>query len=415
MLAGCVLTAGIIAGVIYGQLSAHLSNEYFHIARALVAGRGFADPFSAGTGPTAWMPPLLPGLMAAALWSSDGAGSALVRVVVVLHTTVLIATGLLVIGLAFQTAGRGGAIGAAIVFASGLVCDLGSWFQLASDAWIHMLFLDLLLAGLYWLRPLERWPRTVGWGLFGGLCALANPIIGFTWGVLTLALGAHGRAWRRLSVAMMVAALAVTPWMIRNWLVFGRLIPVKTNLAYELYQAQCLQAPGVLQAGTLHPYFAGSRERQEYRRLGEADYLARKWEQFTDAVWADPLDYLNRVASRFLCATVWYQSSTPAQDAHRSWRNWLNRCLRPLPFLALLTLLFIGTQRPLRAIEWFVIAIYVLCLLPYIAASYYDRYALPLVGVKALLVVWAVERLMTYWPLRQAVARGRPEEPTAQP
>jgi hypothetical protein len=39
----------------------------------------------------------------------------------------------------------------------------------------------------------------------------------------------------------------------------------------------------------------------------------------------------------------------------------------------------------------------VLYLLPYAAASYYDRYAMPLTGVKVLLVMWAVERLMGSW------------------
>ena len=34
-----------------------LGGEYFHIATALKEGRGFADPFVAGTGATGWMPP----------------------------------------------------------------------------------------------------------------------------------------------------------------------------------------------------------------------------------------------------------------------------------------------------------------------------------------------------------------------
>jgi hypothetical protein len=398
-----LLSAGILAGALYGKLSANLNTEYFHIARALVAGRGFADPFAAPTGPTAWMPPLLPGLQAAVLWISDGDRSAVIRVLVVLHTAVLIGTGLLVIGLAFQTTGRLGAIGAALAFAVGLVCNLRPCFELACDAWIHMLFLDLLIAGLYWLRPLEHWYRAIGWGLFGGLCALANPIIGFTWGMLTILLGLHGRAWRRLAVALGVAALAAAPWTIRNGWVFGHFIPVKSNLAYELFQAQCLQAPGVLKAGQAHPYFATSQERQEYQRLGEPEYMARKWQQFAEAVRADPMEYLNRVASRFLCATVWYESSAPVQDARRPWLVWLNRCIHPVPFLALVALLFTGMQRRLRLIEWEVIGVYLCCLLPYIAVSYYDRYALPLLGVKVLLVLWAAARV---WIAPTKVARA---------
>src|SRR6185437_7917870 len=106
VVAALVLTAAVLGGVLHGRLKANLNNEYFHIAHALVAGRGFADPFAAPTGPTSWMPPFLPGVMAAVLWLGDGARSAVVGVLVVLHTAVLIGTGILVVDLAFRTAGR---------------------------------------------------------------------------------------------------------------------------------------------------------------------------------------------------------------------------------------------------------------------------------------------------------------------
>jgi hypothetical protein len=38
--------------------------------------------------------------------------------------------------------------------------------------------------------------------------------------------------------------------------------------------------------------------------------------------------------------------------------------------------------------------VYVLYLSPYIAISYYERYAIPLLGVKVLLVVWALDRVL---------------------
>src|SRR3954469_26052683 len=47
----------------------HLGGEYFNIAQAIVDGRGFSDPFGEATGPTAWMPPLYPALLACILWA----------------------------------------------------------------------------------------------------------------------------------------------------------------------------------------------------------------------------------------------------------------------------------------------------------------------------------------------------------
>src|SRR5262249_25681947 len=41
-----------------------LGGEYYEIARSLVSGKGFANPFRESTGPTAWMPPVLPTILA---------------------------------------------------------------------------------------------------------------------------------------------------------------------------------------------------------------------------------------------------------------------------------------------------------------------------------------------------------------
>ncbi len=395
-IATCLFAAVIGAGAYDGSLTANLHGEYFNIARAIHKGRGFADPFGVKTGPTAWQGPLIPGLEAAVLWLSDGNTGAVVGVLAVLHSCVLTATAFLMMVIARQTCGRFGAIGAAVVFAVVLIGNWRFlWFQVVTDPWMNLMFLDLFIAALFWARPLERWPKAIGWGVLGGLSALGNPTLGLVWIVLTVAVGVQGRAWRTLGVAFCVAGLTVTPWMVRNYLVFGRFVPVKSNLGYEFYQAQCLQEPGVLTVAWFgaHPGNIGNREHREYQRLGEPDYIARKWEQFADAVRADPLDFLERLASRFLCATLWYESSTPAQDAQRPWLIWFNRITHPLPFLALIVLLIPAIQGRLRAIEWFAIGIYVLYLMPYVVTSYYDRYAMPLLGVKVLLLIWAVQWL----------------------
>src|SRR5581483_7537099 len=64
-----LLGVAILAAAFYGGLTANLENEYFHIAQAMVAGRGFADAMGGPSGPTAWMPPALPSLEAALLWA----------------------------------------------------------------------------------------------------------------------------------------------------------------------------------------------------------------------------------------------------------------------------------------------------------------------------------------------------------
>ncbi len=38
--------------------------------------------------------------------------------------------------------------------------------------------------------------------------------------------------------------------------------------------------------------------------------------------------------------------------------------------------------------------VYLLYLLPYVGVSYYDRYAMPLLAVKILLVLWSADRVL---------------------
>src|ERR1700687_1473938 len=86
-----------------------LAAENFNIARSLVAGEGFADPFPGRRGPTAWMAPALPTILAGLLWVCDGSRDAVMAGGVFLQVSVLIGTGLLVVALALKTTSRVGA------------------------------------------------------------------------------------------------------------------------------------------------------------------------------------------------------------------------------------------------------------------------------------------------------------------
>jgi hypothetical protein len=228
------------------------------------------------------------------------------------------------------------------------------------------------------------------------------------WGLLTLVIAVQHRAWRRFGIAALVAALTLAPWTVRNFLVFGRFVPVKSNLAYEFYQSQCLQPDGLIQSTTFshHPYGSGRRERQEYKTLGEMAFVDRKREQFWQAVWADPVEFVDRVACRFLGTTLWYVPFDRPQAAKRPVVLWINRAIHPLPFVAFLILIGMAPWVPLHRAQWVVMGVYILYLMPYVGASYYERYAIPLLGVKVLLVVWAVDRLLPW----RARARGKVEK-----
>lgn len=385
-----------------------LGAEYFNIARSLVRGQGYANPFFDQTGPTAWMPPVYPVLLAGLLWACDDEPDAVMVVILFLQTCVLAGTGLLVLALARPKPWLGAAA-SAVVFFVFLLSNFHLYFQSTHDCWVVLLALDLVVAGLCWWRPLDGRKTAVGWGLVGGFCAQMSPVAGFAWGMSSLVLAWRQRAWSRFGVAVLAGGLALAPWTIRNYAVFGRLVPVKSNAAYELYQSQCLQPDGLLHRTTFrtHPYASPGRERQQYRALGEMAFLDRKRELFRQAVAADPLDFLDRAACRFLGATLWYEPMDPAWEARHPWSLWYSRLTHPLPFLGLLLLVLATAWQPLHRFQWVGIGVYLFYLLPYIAISYYERYAVPLLGVKVLLVLWAADRLRTLAFGPRAQAGGR--------
>jgi hypothetical protein len=371
----------------------HLGGEYFNIARSLVRGQGFSNPFHEPTGPTAWMPPLLPAFYAVVL--RLGGKDAVIAAGALMQVAALAFTGVIVITLAAQSAGRRGGWIAALSFLVATVWDFHAWFQFTHDYGLVLVAVDLLIVGLISSNPpAGRW-AAVGWGVFGGVCALVNPIVGGVWLLLTAASAARRRARVPLVIAVVAGAAVLVPWIARNYIVFGRLIPVKSNVGYELFQSQCLQEDGLMRSTILetHPYSTNGPERQEYVALGEIAFLDRSTAKFWESVKADPLDFCDRVAYRLLGATVWYVPVHRDDVWKKPWSTTLYRLFFPLPFLSLLVIVFTAWSRPPSRVELVVAGTYVLYLLPYIAISYYDRYGLPLIGIKTLLVVFGIERL----------------------
>jgi hypothetical protein len=227
---------------------------------------------------------------------------------------------------------------------------------------------------------------------------MINPGVGVAWGLLSPFTVARRRDWSRFAVALLVAGLTLAPWTVRNYQVFGRFTPVKSNLYYEMYQTHCLQVDGLLESRTFrfHPYNSEHSERQEYERLGEAGFTDRKREQLFQAIEADPWGFVDRVYERMLGATLRYVPFRRDEAAQRPWAFWLNRLTHPIPFLALVFLLVSGNWQPLHRTQGIVIGIYFLYLLPYVVASYYERYSMPLLGVKVFLILCAVDRVLNW-------------------
>ncbi len=393
----------------------HLGAEYDCIARAIRSGRGFADPFRVASGPTAWMPPLLPYLQAAIYWIASDDRDSVISAVLLLKALVLLSTGMIVMTEARRL--RLAWLGY-VLFPIALMANFSQLFQVTHDEWLLLLSVNALWLGmthLWWpksamngaqeldLRQRIMWP--ILWGLFGGVLALASPILGGVWAVVTTlpilfglwssSLHSCSVFWRAWAVAALTSIAVVTPWTVRNRIVFDRWLPIKSNGAFELWQSQCLGDHGLVdQAVTvLHPYPSHSLARQHYLEVGEIAFIDEKWPEIKASIRSNPSELLRRIANRAAAALFDYRAYSPRHE-QQIWPMRFKRLVFPFPFLAALLLLVVAIcslQSPLQvsAALW----IYFLTLLPYILVSYYDRYAAPLLTIKMLLVLYAVANL----------------------
>ncbi len=380
-----------------------LGSEYHNIAVALYHGDGFAHPFRVESGPTAWMPPVVPVLLAGLYCLVDGQRHRLVEAVVGIQAAVVLVTCLMVIHEARVRDRLGvgyGIVGAAIV------SHFFHFFQMTDDSWWLMLVVDVI-----WLCvriDIARVKTTFAmwvWGGLGGVSFLSSPIFGVVWLAISLVNLFTGHPMtdagfrpftigfgRRIGT-ILIAMCLVLPWTIRNRVEIGAWYPIKSNLSYEAWQSLEIDSNGVLDAESLkhHPY-SSSERRSEYQSLGEKQFVAEYGRRFLDALSRHPGKAIRFGLNRFLAATLWY---TPFLEDETivPIALWTTRLIHVFPFLAALFLL--ADRKRLDYPTLCLLLIYIIGLAPYIVISYTERYATPIWSVKALLVLSAADRVLS--------------------
>ncbi len=385
--------------------SGHLGAEHNQIAIAIYHGHGFSNPFRVRTGPTSWMPPVLPYLMAGLYWIGRGSESFVIHCMLLANAVaVLISSGIVL----RQARKMQMVVVGYIVLIGGLTANFHQLFQSTSDTALLMLVVNLLWLGIVNLKDrMCRFPPAVAWGLFGSFCALCSPVVGGVWAVLTsIKLLPHKKNLVPFAIAAAMSILVVAPWTIRNRILLGAWVPIKSNGLYELWQSQCLDNEGVLDSRTLfdQPYSGYSTQRKRYEELGEIAFIEEKGEIAKRSIYDNPSEFATRIANRWAAACIYYTVMGPAGELPGGgWPIFWKRIVFPLPAISVFVILAMR-RMPFEAELWSAIAIWFFTLLPYILISYYDRYSTPLVGMKMLIVIFGVNTLVSSYASRKGVA-----------
>jgi 4-amino-4-deoxy-L-arabinose transferase-like glycosyltransferase len=250
--------------------------EQGNVARALLAGQGFGSPFLS-TQPSAIMPPVYP-LIVAVFFHFFGIHT--VASIFAAHAFNCLLSALACIPV-FLMAERSFGERAGWWAAWGWAFSPYGIYFAAAWAWSTHLLLLCLCWLLYLAQDLERSPRLglwAGFGLLAGFAGLTEPsvlvVVPFLLGLAAWRLAGSGSRWLLpASVAALALAATLSPWLIRNAVVFHRFIPIRDSMGLELWMGNNGQNLRWT-SDDLHPLH-DMNELAEYR-AGELAYMDHK-------------------------------------------------------------------------------------------------------------------------------------------
>jgi hypothetical protein len=312
--------------------SAPFEQETGSIARSIATGNGFSNPFGRSTGPTAWLTPVYPLLVAAAF-----------KVFGIF--TIRAFFFLVFLNILFSAA-----VCVPIFYAGKRVAGLG---VAGAAAWLWALFPNaimtpfewiwdtslatLLAATLLWatleLAESQRLRDWCAYGLLWGITLMTNPSLGsllpflLCWaayrsGRKAGTLPKNGSWVTRPAMALGLAILCCVPWTIRNYTVFHRFVPLRSNFPLELYIGNNENYDDK------HPRYPGpitkERETVRYFRMGETPFMDEEMRKAAKFIATHP-----RVDVILFCKRVvvfWAGIANPV-DNFLATDSWLVRAL----------------------------------------------------------------------------------------
>ena len=261
--------------------TAPFEQETGSIARSVATGSGFSNPFGKETGPTAWLTPVYPVIVAGTFKLFGVFTVRSFLFLVFLNILFSTAACIPIFCVGNKVAGIGVASGAAwlwALFPNAIMIP----FEWIWDTSLAALLAATLLWATLELGESQRLRDWCGYGLLWGFTLMTNPSLGsllpflLGWAVYRSGWNSDsrpkGRSWiTPPTLALGLAILCCFPWTVRNYIVFHRFVPLRSNFPLELYIGNNENYDDK------HPRYAGpitkDRETLRYFRMGETPFM----------------------------------------------------------------------------------------------------------------------------------------------
>jgi 4-amino-4-deoxy-L-arabinose transferase-like glycosyltransferase len=370
--------------------------EVGRVARSIVTGKGFSSPLiPLETGPTAYLCPLYPYLVAT-VFRFFGIYS--VPSHIILQTLNCAFAALVVFGI-YAIAKRSFGTDAAIYAAWIWVFLPNAWHIPIAYVWDSTLS-ALWFTLVFWATLVLRGNQKLfSWAFYGALWAIGAminatilslflPIVGW------LAWSASRRSlpWLQYaSVTCVVLVLGMAPWSYRNYKVFGRFIPVRSNFGIMLWEGSNPIALDV-NSFALQPVWS-LPEAELYKRMGEIPYMKSKEREALAFMRSHPRSTIKNILRKV--GANWFEVSDRPHSAFSEYPFYLKMLWGVNVLFVLLA--WMGTVSSLRAHnEEAVPYLFVLVFYPlvYYLTSTLVRYRFP---IEPLLTVLAAYGFLRIW------------------
>jgi 4-amino-4-deoxy-L-arabinose transferase-like glycosyltransferase len=269
------------------------------LGESILRGDGLSDPWAKGTGPSSWLTPPYPALLAGLMALFGGVNPAMALSLFLLQSLLGALTCLGIERLGRNLgAPRAGFLGALLfaLYPPALWNATTVVWDTTCVAWATVFALALLTSP----GAVARSAGALRVGLAWGGLALLNPaplsllpaVLGYLW------LGEGPRAQRAGRCLAFLGALVLipAPWMVRNALVLGT-PGLRPNFGVELRLGNNPEANGHPVPFKFHPSHVEA-ELALYRSLGERDYAGDCARRALEWIQAEPASFLGLCARR---------------------------------------------------------------------------------------------------------------------
>ena len=259
----------------------HFGFETGRIAYSIAEGHGFSSPLYSATGPTAWMTPVYPYIVAG-VFKVFGVYSR-ASAIVLLSFNALCSALVCVVVFFIARFSFGEKVGKWAGWGWAL-CPYGIYFPVERiwETWLATLILCILFLITLHLENEDRVSRWAGFGALWGLGALTSPAMLAVLPFLALWViyrrHQQGERWFLLNTVAAIAFIAVvSPWFVRNYEVFHRFVPFRDGMGMVLRLGTQGKSDywGPYELGPWH----NPTEWTEFQQVGELAYMDHKKQQ----------------------------------------------------------------------------------------------------------------------------------------